>query len=78
MIGLELGSVWNRLGWKCSFEALDDFLAVADQQIAKESRKIFSKQGLNILTGTLVKGTEVKGKKVTVTFETKDGADRFL
>ena len=75
VIGLELGSVWNRLGAEVTvFEALDDFLAVADQQIAKESRKIFAKQGLNILTSTLVKATEVKGKKVDVTFETKDGA----
>ena len=75
VIGLELGSVWNRLGAEVTvFEALDDFLAVADQQIAKESRKIFAKQGLNILTSTLVKVTEVKGKKVDVTFETKDGA----
>ena len=75
VIGLELGSVWNRLGAEVTvFEALDDFLAVADQQIAKESRKIFAKQGLNILTSTLVKATEVKGKKVGVTFETKDGA----
>ena len=74
VIGLELGSVWNRLGSEVTvFEALDDFLAVADQQIAKESRKIFSKQGLHILTSTLVKGTEVKGKKVTVTFATEDG-----
>src|SRR6056300_743506 len=75
VIGLELGSVWNRLGSEVTiFEALDDFLAVADQQIAKESRKIFAKQGLNILTSTLVKGTEVKGKKITVTFETKEGS----
>ena len=75
VIGLELGSVWNRLGSEVTiFEALDDFLAVADQQIAKESRKIFAKQGLNILTSTLVKGTEVKGKKITVTFDTKEGS----
>ena len=74
VIGLELGSVWNRLGSDVTiFEALDDFLALADQQIAKESRKIFAKQGLKILTSTLVKGTDVKGKKVEVTFETKDG-----
>ena len=74
VIGLELGSVWNRLGSEVVvFEALDEFLAVADQQIAKESRKIFSKQGLNILTSTLVKGTEVKGKKVEVTYETAEG-----
>lgn len=74
VIGLELGSVWNRLGSEVViFEALDDFLAVADQQIAKESRKIFTKQGLNIMTGTLVKATEVKGKKINVTYATKDG-----
>ena len=74
VIGLELGSVWNRLGSEVTiFEALDDFLAVADQQIAKESRKIFAKQGLNILTNTLVKGTEFKGKKIAVSFETKAG-----
>ena len=74
VIGLELGSVWNRLGSEVTiFEALDDFLSIADQQIAKESRKIFTKQGLNILTSTLVKGTAIKGKKVSVTFETQDG-----
>jgi dihydrolipoamide dehydrogenase len=74
VIGLELGSVWNRLGSEVTiFEALDDFLAVADQQIAKESRKIFARQGLNILTSALVKDTEVKGKKIIVTFETKEG-----
>ncbi len=74
VIGLELGSVWNRLGSEVViFEALDEFLSVADQQIAKESRKIFSKQGLNIMTGTLVKATEIKGKKIQVTYATKDG-----
>lgn len=74
VIGLELGSVWNRLGSEVViFEALDEFLSVADQQIAKESRKIFTKQGLNIMTGTLVKATEIKGKKIQVTYATKDG-----
>lgn len=74
VIGLELGSVWNRLGSEVViFEALPEFLAVADQQIAKESRKIFTKQGLNILTGALVKATEVKGKQVAVTYQTADG-----
>ncbi|MDC1207766.1 dihydrolipoyl dehydrogenase [Litorivicinus sp.] len=74
VIGLELGSVWSRLGSDVTiFEALDDFLAIADQQIAKESRKIFSKQGLSIMTGTLVKGTEVKGKKVSVTYSSQAG-----
>jgi dihydrolipoamide dehydrogenase len=72
--GLELGSVWSRLGSDVTiFEALDDFLAIVDQQIAKESRKIFTKQGLKILTGTLVKSTEVKAKKVAVTFASKAG-----
>ena len=74
VIGLELGSVWNRLGSEVTiFEALDEFLAIADQQIAREARKIYTKQGLNILTGTLVTGTEVNSRKVTVSYKTKDG-----
>ena len=46
---LELGSVWGRLGSEVVvLEALDKFLAAADQQIGKESLKIFKKQGLDI------------------------------
>ena len=49
VIGLELGSVWNRLGSDVVLlEAMEDFLAIMDQAIAKESKKIFTKQGLDI------------------------------
>ena len=74
VIGLELGSVWNRLGAEVVvFEAMDKFLAMADQQIAKESAKIFKKQGLDIRVNALVSGTEIKGDEIHVTFKDKDG-----
>ena len=74
VIGLELGSVWNRLGAEVVvFEAMDKFLAVADQQIAKESAKIFKKQGLDIRVNALVQGTEIKGDDIHVSFKDKDG-----
>lgn len=77
VIGLELGSVWSRLGSEVAiFEAMDTFLAREDQQVAKEAHKILSKQGLDIRLGSKVTGTKVgKGKKPTVTveFTDKDG-----
>lgn len=77
VIGLELGSVWNRLGSKVvCLEAMDNFLAIMDQQIAKESQKILSKQGLDIRLGCRVTGTEVKGKEVEVTFTDKEGNEK--
>lgn len=75
VIGLELGSVWGRLGSEVVLlEAMDDFLAMMDKQIAKESQKIFKKQGLDIRLGARVTGSEVKDGKVTVTYETSDGS----
>jgi len=81
VIGLELGSVWKRLGSEVVLlEAMDNFLAIMDQEIAKESFKIFSKQGLDIRLSCRVTGSEVKtkGKKkeVTVTFTDKDGKEQ--
>ncbi len=74
IIGLELGSVWNRLGSEVVvLEALDDFLPVADQQIAKEAAKQFGKQGMDIRLGARVTDTKVKGKKVTVTYADAEG-----
>jgi dihydrolipoamide dehydrogenase len=77
VIGLELGSVWSRLGSEVVvFEALDSFLPAVDQQVAKEAHKILGKQGLDIRLGAKVTGTKVrKGKSpaVTVTYEDKDG-----
>ena len=49
VIGLEMGSVWRRLGAEVTIlEAMPDFLAAADQQVAKEALKSFAKQGLDI------------------------------
>ena len=75
VIGLELGSVWRRLGSEVvMLEALDEFLPMMDVQIAKEAGKIFKKQGLDIRLGARVIGTEVKKGKVEVTY-TSAGAE---
>jgi dihydrolipoamide dehydrogenase len=72
VIGLEMGSVWRRLGADVTIlEALPDFLGAVDEQISKEAAKIFAKQGLAIHTG--VKITKVAAKK-TVTVEYSDSA----
>ena len=69
VIGLELGSVWSRLGSEVvMLEALEDFLPMMDVQIAKESAKIFKKQGLDIRLGTRVTGAKVKDGAVEVTY----------
>ena len=73
VIGLELGSVWGRLGSEVVLlEALDSFLPAMDQQIAKESQKIFKKQKLDIRLSARVTGTEVKDGKVEVTYAQGD------
>ena len=72
VIGLELGSVWNRLGSEVTLlEALPDFLAMADADIAKQAAREFKKQKLDIRLGTLVKRAEVVKGKVKVTVEIK-------
>jgi dihydrolipoamide dehydrogenase len=77
VIGLELGSVWNRLGSSVTLlEALPDFLALADRDIAKQALREFKKQGLEIRLGTRVKGAEVKGGKVIVNVEDAEGESR--
>jgi dihydrolipoamide dehydrogenase len=76
VIGLELGSVWNRLGSDVVLlEAMEDFLAIMDKAIAKESKKIFTKQGLDIRLGARVTGTEIVKGAVEVTFMTADGSE---
>lgn len=78
VIGLELGSVWSRLGAKVVvLEAVESFLPMVDQQIAKEAMKILTKQGLDIRLGAKVTGSSVsKGKspKVTVQYADKEGS----
>jgi dihydrolipoamide dehydrogenase len=69
VIGLELGSVWRRLGAEVVvLEALPDFLAVADQQLAKEALRHFKKQGLDVRLGAKVTGAKVSGDSVNVTY----------
>ena len=72
VIGLELGSVWGRLGSEVVlFEALDSFLPMMDAQVSKEAAKVFKKQGLDIRLNALVTGTRVKKGAVTVTYTEK-------
>lgn len=76
VIGLELGSVWNRLGSDVViFEAMDEFLPFADKAVAKESGRIFKKQGLDIRLGAMVNGSQVENDQVTVTY-TQNGEEK--
>merc|ERR1711964_186828 len=74
VIGLELGSVWARLGSEVTvIEAQDSFLPAVDQQCAKDALKQFQKQGLNIVMGARMTGAEVKRKLVNVSYEDSKG-----
>jgi len=78
VIGLELGSVWNRMGAKVvMLEAVEDFLALADQQIAREALRQFKKQGLDIRLGTRVIATQKTAGGVEVSFKDKDGEQKI-
>ncbi|HRD48053.1 MAG TPA: dihydrolipoyl dehydrogenase [Candidatus Contendobacter sp.] len=74
VIGLELGSVWSRLGSKVIvLEAVEDFLSLVDQQIARDALRQFRKQGLDIHMGARVIATRKTGNGVEVHFKDKDG-----
>jgi dihydrolipoamide dehydrogenase len=74
VIGLELGSVWLRLGADVTVvEYLDQILPGMDGEVRKEAAKIFKKQGFNIRTGTKVTGATVKGGKAALTVEPAAG-----
>jgi dihydrolipoamide dehydrogenase len=74
VIGLELGSVWLRLGAQVTVvEYLDQILPGMDGEVRKEAAKIFKKQGFNIRTGTKVTGAKVKGATATLTVEPSGG-----
>jgi dihydrolipoyl dehydrogenase len=78
VIGLELGSVWRRLGSEVvMLEALPDFLAMADQQLAKEALRHLKKQGLDIRLGTKVTGATVNGGAVDVTYTDGKGEQKL-
>ena len=74
VVGLELGSVWARLGSKVTIlEAMDDFLFMADRDVAKVAAADFKKQGLDIKLGAKVSKAAAGKKSVKVDYEDKDG-----
>jgi len=76
VIGLELGSVWRRLGAEVTcVEFLDQILPGMDGDIRKEAARIFKKQGIQFKLGTKVTGCTVKGKKATLTLEPAAGGE---
>ena len=79
VIGLELGSVWARLGAEVTvLEALDKFLPAADEAVSKEAFKTLTKQGLDIKLGARVTGSEVKKKQVTVNYTDSAGEQKIV
>ena len=85
VIGLEMGSVWRRLGTEVTIlEAMPDFLAAADQDVAKEALKVFTKQGLSINLSVKIGDVKVTKKGVSIAYTDKDGkaqkldADRLI
>ena len=78
VIGLELGSVWKRMGAEVTIlEALPDFLGAADADIAKAAAREFKKQGLDIHLGAKVSKADVKKNAVEVTYADKDGEHKL-
>ncbi len=79
VIGLEMGSVWRRLGAKVTLlEMLDTFLPAADEALAAEAWKIFTKQqGLDIVLGARISGVASGKKGVMVDYAVKDGAHQL-
>jgi dihydrolipoamide dehydrogenase len=79
VIGLEMGSVWRRLGAQVTvLEALPTFLGAVDEQIAKEAHKVFTKQGLKIHLGVKITGVKSGKKGVTVSYADGTGAAQTL
>ena len=77
VIGLEMGSVWRRLGAEVTvLEALPAFLGAADEAVAKEAQRAFAKQGLAIHTGATITGVTVGKGDVTVAWTDAKGAAR--
>ncbi|HEY2874590.1 MAG TPA: FAD-dependent oxidoreductase, partial [Reyranella sp.] len=78
IIGLEMGSVWRRLGAEVTIlEALPSFLGMADDAIAKEAAKVFAKQGLKIETGVKIVSVDKK-KIVKVQYTASDSSSETL
>ena len=78
IIGLEMGSVWRRLGAEVTIlEALPAFLGIADEAIAKEAAKVFARQGLKIELGVGIASVEKK-KSVKVQYTASDSSSKTL
>jgi len=78
VIGLELGSVWARLGAKVTIiEAMDDFLFMADRDVAAVAAKEFKKQGLDIKLGAKMTAAATTESGVKVDYEDGNGAQSF-
>ena len=76
VIGLELGSVWRRLGAKVTvIEYLDQLLPGMDGDVRKEAGKIFKKQGMTLMLGHKVTGAQVDGAAVSLSVEKSAGGD---
>lgn len=79
VIGLELGSVWRRLGAEVVIlEGLPDFLGQVDAQISKEAKKLFVRQGLKIELGVRVTAVKAGKKGVSVSYEDAKGKSHKL
>ena len=77
VIGLELGSVWRRLGAEVVLlEALDTFLPIVDEQVARDALKQFKRQGFDIRLGARVTGADVDGEIVTVSYDAAGAAQQ--
>ena len=75
VIGLELGSVWSRLGAEVTIlEAMDDFLFMADRDVANTAARDFKKQGLDIRLGAKVTAAKAGKKGVKVEYDDKSGS----
>ncbi|WP_291845167.1 dihydrolipoyl dehydrogenase [Maricaulis sp.] len=76
VIGLELGSVWRRLGAQVTVvEYLDRILPGMDSELAKTAQRIFTKQGMDFRLGTKVTGVDASGETLAVTLEPAKGGD---
>ncbi len=79
VIGLEMGSVWRRLGAEVTLlEALPEFLSLVDAQIAREAQKAFARQGLQVELGVKIDAVKSDKKGVTVSYTDAKGAAQKL
>ncbi|AWB33830.1 dihydrolipoyl dehydrogenase [Orrella marina] len=79
VIGLEMGSVWRRLGAEVTvLEAMPEFLGAVDQQVAKEALKVFTKQGLKIQTGVKIGEITKTARQITVPWTDDQGKEQKL